>query len=107
MPAWSRSAPVKAPLRWPKSWFSRRSFGMAAQLTARKRLIGCLPWKCKARAISSFPVPLPAQPDVFLKSRSVFENATELGGNFIEHDRFHQVIVGAPLKGLDRILHGR
>ena len=35
-PEWSRSAPVKAPRRWPNSWLSSSSRGTAAQLTGMK-----------------------------------------------------------------------
>ena len=57
-PTRSRIAPVKAPFTWPKSSLSSRLSGIAAQLTATKgpRPRGDSPWR--ARATSSFPVPL-------------------------------------------------
>jgi len=57
-PSWSRSAPVKEPRTWPKSWLSSRVSGIAPQLMATKgpserSLRWWIDW-----AISSLPVPL-------------------------------------------------
>ena len=51
-------APVKAPLTWPNSSDSIRSFGSAAQLilTSGPSTRGL--WACTALAASSLPVPL-------------------------------------------------
>jgi hypothetical protein len=58
MPSFAVSAPVKAPLMWPKSSDSMSPCESAAQLTATKgfSLRGEFTWI--ARATSSFPVPL-------------------------------------------------
>ena len=48
---------MNAPRTWPKSWFSSRSWGIAAPLTARKGASVSAPCACKARATSSLPVP--------------------------------------------------
>ena len=57
-PGLSLSAPVKAPLRWPKTSDSSRSRGIAAQLSGTKgrRARFETPWI--ARAQTSLPVPL-------------------------------------------------
>ena len=56
-PTPSRSAPVNAPLAWPKNSLSNSSRGIAAQLTriSGRRRRGLASWI--ARAISSLPVP--------------------------------------------------
>ena len=56
-PVFSRSAPVKAPLTWPKSSLSSRLAVRAAQFTATNCSFGCL-MRCIALAASSFPVPV-------------------------------------------------
>ncbi len=55
---WSRSALVKAPALWPKSWLSINSCGMAAQLTLSMGRLARGLALCKARATSSLPEPL-------------------------------------------------
>ena len=57
-PFFSRQAPVKAPLTWPKSSLSSTSWGMAVQFTVTIFL--SRRWLCwwMARATSSLPVPL-------------------------------------------------
>ena len=57
-PARSRSAPVKAPFRQPKSSLSSRVSGKAAQFTATKGLAARGLPRWMARAISSLPVPV-------------------------------------------------
>jgi hypothetical protein len=51
-------APVKAPRSWPKSSLSRRSRGIAEQLSATNGPLQRGEWTWIARAISSCPVPL-------------------------------------------------
>ena len=57
-PAWSRSAPVKAPRRWPNSWLSSRSRGTAVQLKGTNGLAARSEKSWMARAMISLPVPL-------------------------------------------------
>ena len=56
-PGFSFTEPVNAPFSWPKSSFSRMSFGSAAQLSGKKGpfALSLLAWM--ARATSSLPVP--------------------------------------------------
>jgi hypothetical protein len=51
-------APVKEPLRWPKSSLSINSEGIAPQLTGMKGPSALCPPKCKAFATNSLPVPV-------------------------------------------------
>ena len=51
-------APVNAPFSWPKSSFSSRASGMAAQLMATKGPLARAESWWRARLISSLPVPL-------------------------------------------------
>ena len=54
-------APVKAPFSWPNSSLSSRPVGMAAQFSLTNvRSWRGLSW-CRARAISSLPVPVSPQ----------------------------------------------
>ena len=56
-PGRERRACVKAPFSWPKSSLSRRSRGMAPQLTGTKGLSALGLAACRARTSNSLPVP--------------------------------------------------
>ncbi len=79
-PCWRSSAPVKPPRSWPNSSFSSKSRPKVAQLMGTNRCQRRGPRACKARAISSLPLPLsPQQQHIGLVARDLLDGRKELG----------------------------